>query len=234
MNILAIDTSLAAGSIAALVRSAGDMRMVERPLGATGEHARRLMPALVEAAAALGWGLAAADLVAVVRGPGSFTGLRVGVTTAKALCWATGARLVGVSGFEVVARRTAAALCGTPEMAVAFDAGRGDVHAAHVAPDDRSPTGWSVVAGVPLPAAAWLGSLPTHVCLTGPAVETLAAAARERGLMIAPREAWLPSAVEAAAIAVARAEAGLLDDPHTLLPDYSRPSYAEEKSAPSG
>ncbi|HBB75917.1 MAG TPA: tRNA (adenosine(37)-N6)-threonylcarbamoyltransferase complex dimerization subunit type 1 TsaB, partial [Planctomycetaceae bacterium] len=56
-----------------------------------------------------------------------FTGLRVGVATAKAIAWTSGARLVAVSGFAVSARRTAAALGEEPPMAVAFDAGRGDV-----------------------------------------------------------------------------------------------------------
>ena len=102
MHVLAIDTSLPTGSVAALRRSAGGVDLVERPLGAAGEHARRLMPELVAAAASQGWQISDVNLVAVVRGPGSFTGLRVGVTTAKALCWATAARLVGVSGFEIV------------------------------------------------------------------------------------------------------------------------------------
>lgn len=234
MNVVAIDTSLAPGSVAALVRAEGGARISERPLGPAGEHARRLMPELVAVTAALGWRLADAHLVAVVRGPGSFTGLRVGVTTAKAICWSTGARLVGVSGFEAVARRTATVLVDAREMAVAFDAGRGDVHAARVVADPGAPTGWSVLPGELRPAFEWLGSLPPHVCLTGPALATLADAAGARGLAVAPPETWLPSAGDVAAIAIARADAGFADDPHTLLPEYSRPSYAEEKRGPSG
>ena len=124
MKTLAIDTSLTAGSVAAVERSAEGLRTVTRPLGPAGEHARRLMPELAAAAAALGWRIADVDLVAVVRGPGSFTGLRVGVTTAKAVCWATGARLLGVSGFEVVALESAAATGVMAPVAIAFDAGR--------------------------------------------------------------------------------------------------------------
>lgn len=234
MNVVAIDTSLAPGSVAALVRAEDGVRIVERPLGPAGEHARRLMPELVDVAAVLGWRLSDANLVAVVRGPGSFTGLRVGVTTAKAVCWTTGARLVGVSGFEVVARRTATVLVDAREMAVAFDAGRGDVHAARVMADPGSPSGWSVLPGELRPALEWVGSLPSHACLTGPALATLADTARARGLTVAPPETWLPSAGDLAAIAVARADMGFSDDPHTLLPEYSRPSYAEEKPGPTG
>jgi tRNA threonylcarbamoyladenosine biosynthesis protein TsaB len=235
MYVLAIDTSLPAGSVAALVRSATGTRMVERPLGAAGEHARRLMPELVAAAASQDWQIPNVNLVAVVRGPGSFTGLRVGVTTAKALCWATDARLVGVSGFEIVARQAAAASGRREEVAIAFDAGRGDVYAALAIPDDTAATGWLVTAGELVAADCWLDSLPVGRRVSGPALEMHAAVAEARRLSLAARSAWLPSAGEAAAIAILRADAGLIDDPHTLLPEYSRPSYAEEKNpAPPG
>jgi tRNA threonylcarbamoyl adenosine modification protein YeaZ len=229
MNVLAIDTSLPTGSVAALVQSASGTRVAERPLGEAGEHARRLMPELVTAAAALGWQIPAVDLVAVVRGPGSFTGLRVGVTTAKTLCWAVDARLVGVSGFEVVARQSAAA-CGQPEeVAIAFDAGRGEVFAALATPDDDAPTGWLVTGGELVEANRWLDSIPAGRWVSGPALEMLGDAAQGRGLRVAPQSAWRPSAAGAATIGILRAKASLFDDPQTLLPEYSRPSYAEEK-----
>ena len=78
MKTLAIDSSLAAGSVAALA----DGQVAEQPLPVTGEHARLLAAALDAQARRLGWTTATAELIAVVRGPGSFTGLRVGVATA--------------------------------------------------------------------------------------------------------------------------------------------------------
>ena len=100
MKTLAIDTSQAAGSVAAV----DGERVARRLLPTAVEHARLLSGALVAAAAELGWTPAAAELVAVVRGPGSFTGLRVGVTTAKAIAWASGARLLGVSAGDPICR----------------------------------------------------------------------------------------------------------------------------------
>ena len=229
MKTLAIDTSLTAGSVAAVERSAEVLRTVTRPLGPAGEHARRLMPELAAAAAALGWRIADVDLVAVVRGPGSFTGLRVGVTTAKAVCWATGARLLGVSGFEVVALESAAATGVMAPVAIAFDAGRGDVSTAMAFPDAAAPSGWSFESGGLLPAGRWLESLPSGTRVAGPALETLATEATDLGLMVVPREAWFPSARGAADVAAAHAAAGGSDDPQSLVPEYSRPSYAEEK-----
>ena len=226
MKTLAIDTSLAAGSVAALAGAA----RAELPLAA-GDHARILAAALVEVSAALGWAPRDAELVAVVRGPGSFTGLRVGVATAKAVAWAGGARLVGVSAFDVVARRTARALpAHDGPVAIAFDAGRGEVFAATATADPRSPTGWSVTPGSLAAAATWLGSLPAGACVSGPALATPGTMI-PAGIVVAPPEAWLPTAAEAGAVAVLLAAAGRCDDPAALVPDYLRPSYADEKHA---
>jgi tRNA threonylcarbamoyladenosine biosynthesis protein TsaB len=224
VKTLAIDTSLSVGSVAALENSA----VAEAPL-APGDHARLLAAALVDVAGRLGWAPRDAALVAVVRGPGSFTGLRIGVATAKALAWAGGARLVGVSGFTIVARRTAQALPdhGGP-IAIAFDAGRGDVYAALATPDSADAAGWTVSDAALLPAADWLASLPAGACASGPALATTAAAIPAR-LRAAPRDAWSPTAVEAGRAALLLAAAGRGDDPAALVPDYLRPSYADEK-----
>jgi tRNA threonylcarbamoyladenosine biosynthesis protein TsaB len=224
VKTLAIDTSLAAGTVAAIA----DGEIAEAPLPA-GDHARLLAPAIVEVARRLGWAPRDAELVAVVRGPGSFTGLRVGVATAKALAWAGGARLVGVSAFDLVARRAAHALPGHGgPVAIAFDAGRGEVFAAVATPDSGSPTGWTVAPGALVAAPAWLESLPDGTCVAGPALAG-AGLVIPSGLVVAPREAWFPSAAEAGHVALLLAAAGRSADPAGLVPDYLRPSYADEK-----
>ena len=235
MRILAIDTSLGSGSVAA----ADDDGTEERPLGAAGEHARVLTSALLDVAGRRGWPSGGAplvgpdDVVAVVRGPGSFTGLRVGVTAGKALAWTTGARLVAVSGFAVIASRRAGPRgWADAPIVVAYDAGRGDVYAATVTQDANDPTGWRIETPALTTIDDWLRTLPAGGRVAGPALAIHGGRAGDRGdLAIAPREAWLPTAVEAAALARARALAGGRDDPHTLLPEYLRPSYAEERRA---
>lgn len=227
VKTLAIDTSLAVGSVAALAGAATAVA----PLAA-GDHARLLAAALVEVAGRLGWAPRDAELVAVIRGPGSFTGLRVGVATAKALAWAGGARLVGVSAFDVIARRTALTL---PDragpVAIAFDAGRGDVFFALATPDPGLPTGWRVSPGSLAARAAWLDSLPGGTCVTGPALAAPGVTI-PAGLVAAPREAWFPDAAEVGVVGRLLAAAGCLDDPAALVPDYLRPSYADEKRRP--
>lgn len=229
MRILAIDTSLAEGSVAAL----DGARRAERSLAAGG-HARDLAGELAAAAADLGWSIGAADLIAVVRGPGSFTGLRVGVTTAKSLAWANAARLVAVSGFELVARASArlADWRADAVVHVAFDAGRGEVYAAAVIPDDTAPTGWRIGQPALHPAAAWLAELPRDARISGPALHALAEPLAARGgLQVAPVAAWRPTAGDVGELAALRAAAGDGDDPGLLVPEYLRPNYADERAA---
>ncbi len=239
MHILAIDTSLGQGSVAA----ADPAGTSERPLGPAGDHARVLTEAMAELAARRGWstptspfgefGYGHGDVVAVVRGPGSFTGLRVGVTTAKALAWTTGARLVGVSGFDVIARTTARLTGWQRPLAIAYDAGRGEVYSTIATPDLASPGGWSLAPSSLLVGSDWIASLPQGAAVSGPALTALGTLASARGdLQIAPTEAWLPSAAEVATMAAAYAIAGRCDDPATLVPEYLRPSYAEETRKP--
>jgi tRNA threonylcarbamoyladenosine biosynthesis protein TsaB len=227
MKTIAIDTSLSTGSVAAID---GD-RIAVRSLPTAGEHARLLAAAIEAVAAELGWRSRAAELVAVVRGPGSFTGLRVGVTTAKALCWATGSRLLGVSSCEVIARGTATALGRHDSpVTVAFDAGRGEVFAAVVVPDRSSPSGWSVETGRLAAAHEWFARLGSGSIVSGPGLALLTDALADRpDLVVAPPTAWMPAIANVGRIAVLRAEAGEFDDPASLVPDYIRPSYADEK-----
>lgn len=229
MKTVAIDTSLSRGSVAALD---GD-RIAVRWLEPAGEHARLLAAAIAAATAELGWRPADVDLVAVVRGPGSFTGLRVGVTTAKAFAWATGCRLLGISGFESIARMAGATLGGAdgdcPKLHVAYDAGRGDVFAAAALRTAASPSGWSVGPATLSSADAWVRGLPAGAVVSGPAVSVMAGQLAGRpDLIVAPPAARVATAADVAAIAAARAAAGEGDDPAGLVPEYMRPSYADE------
>lgn len=226
---LAIDTSLACGGVAAL---AGD-RVAERRFTAAPEHARRIASFLQEAAGELGWTPRDVELVGVVRGPGSFTGLRVGIATAKAVAWAAGARLVAISTFEVIAWQMAQARARDnlpiAPIFIALDAGRGEVFAAEARPATGSPTGWETGPASILPAAAWLATLPTGACASGPALDVVPIETRP-DLVTAAVAVRHPTATATAALAGLRAAAGECHDPLTLVPEYLRPSYADEKA----
>jgi tRNA threonylcarbamoyladenosine biosynthesis protein TsaB len=91
-------------------------------------HARRLLAEVARAAeAAGGWG--SVQRIATGIGPGSFTGLRIGIATAKALAQSSGAELAGVTTLEALAREAAAGAGGRPVLAT-LDARRGELFAA--------------------------------------------------------------------------------------------------------
>lgn len=232
MRTLAIDTSLAAGSVAAATAA----RTIEIELPIAGEHARRIATAAEEAARGLGWKLGDVKLVGVVRGPGSFTGLRVGITTAKAIAWAAGATLVGVSGFEVIARRTARLMGATHEtLHLVYDAGRGELFVAEAVPAPDAPSGYELSAPRLVGAAAWLAALPSQALVSGPGLACVGDAIAPRAdLRAAPAAAWQPMAADTADLATRLHAAGLSDAPAALVPDYLRPTYADESVHPPG
>jgi tRNA threonylcarbamoyladenosine biosynthesis protein TsaB len=91
-------------------------------------HATRLLVEVEDAAAAAGgWG--SVGRIAVGVGPGSFTGLRIGVATAKALAQSLGIELTGVGTLAALARGAASVAGGRPLLA-ALDARRGELFAA--------------------------------------------------------------------------------------------------------
>ena len=100
MRVLAIETVGMTGSVAVL---SGDEVLVERRLDTERRSAQTLAPAIQDLLAEVGWRPADLELVAVAQGPGSFTGLRIGITTAKGLAYVLGCRLLGVNTLRAIA-----------------------------------------------------------------------------------------------------------------------------------
>lgn len=100
LKILALETTDAQGSVALCV---GGEILTSRRLDAERRSAQTLAPTINETLAEFGWNPRDVDAVAVAVGPGSFTGLRVGVATAKMFAWAVGAKIIGVDALEAIA-----------------------------------------------------------------------------------------------------------------------------------
>ena len=127
MNILAYDTS---GDVlaAALVKDGQvivDVGEGFKPNPAA-RHSSVLVPTLEKLMRKARWKPEHIDAIAVGTGPGSFTGIRIGVVTAKMLAFAWGKKVVGVSSLEAIARSSEAG----GRVAVMLDARRGNVYAA--------------------------------------------------------------------------------------------------------
>jgi tRNA threonylcarbamoyladenosine biosynthesis protein TsaB len=120
-----LETSGPLASVAALD---GNNLLAQMELNPSTRSAASLAPAVRELLSRADWPPASVELVAVAIGPGSLTGLRIGVTTAKVFAYAVGAELIGVNTLDVVARQ-ALAETGRSQLAAAIDAGRGQVFA---------------------------------------------------------------------------------------------------------
>src|SRR3984957_15101152 len=96
MRVLAIDTALAACSAAVLDTDDGGI-VASQSLPMTRGHAEALMPLLVRLMQDAGMAFRDIDRVVVTTGPGSFTGLRVGIAAARGIALAAGEPAVGVS-----------------------------------------------------------------------------------------------------------------------------------------
>ncbi|MGP0066692.1 MAG: tRNA (adenosine(37)-N6)-threonylcarbamoyltransferase complex dimerization subunit type 1 TsaB [Isosphaeraceae bacterium] len=222
MNLLVLDTSTERAAVA--LATATEFFGMKTP-ETVRRHGRDLIPqigSLLEAA-----GLRAKDLdaIAVGVGPGSYTGLRVGVTAAKTLGYASGAELVALDSLQAIGRNA-------PEdalrVSVIADAQRGDIYVADLdRPASDSP--WVPRGETHVePMADWLARLDPGVFVLGPALESprilaslpegLAAPAvfrnypEGRRLIELAREVWAT---------------GRRDDPWLLEPRYLRRSAAE-------
>ena len=131
--ILGFDTATSACSAALW---AGGEVIACRRIEAAARHAEALVPMLRAVAAEAGTTLAAMEGFAVTVGPGSFTGIRIGLATARGLALASARPLIGLSTLEVLAAGVPAHERGGPILA-ALDAGRGRLYAQLFAPSLR-------------------------------------------------------------------------------------------------
>ena len=161
MNVLAFDTCLGAVSAAVCrVDAAGLHVLAEAYEARTTGHAERLMPMIEETVARSGIALGDIDRLAVSLGPGSFTGVRIGVAAARALALATGKPAVGVTSLAAMAHEARQVLGDKAKgrlLAVAVDARAGMIYVQLF--EDGGATGAPMLLA-PAEAAAMIGTRP--------------------------------------------------------------------------
>jgi tRNA threonylcarbamoyladenosine biosynthesis protein TsaB len=121
VRLVALETSTALGSVALFDRGVLVAEDARRVSNAHGESLLPMVDAQFERA---GWGPGDVARWAVGIGPGSFTGTRIGLATAKGIVLATGAELVGVTSLDAIADGLAD---GAAAVASVLDAGKGEV-----------------------------------------------------------------------------------------------------------
>jgi tRNA threonylcarbamoyladenosine biosynthesis protein TsaB len=158
VRVIGIETSTLRGSVA-LAESDGPVAAAshEQP----NAHAEAILPLLERVLAEAGWPKSSIDRIAVGVGPGSFTGLRVGIALAQGIALGLGRPIVGVGSLCAMARAVPASVAG--HRVALLDARRGEVFAAAYAED-----GAELAAAAALPRETALAKLARRVA--GPRV----------------------------------------------------------------
>jgi tRNA threonylcarbamoyladenosine biosynthesis protein TsaB len=223
MIILAIETSGHAGSVA-LLDDGSILR--EIPLPPTERSATTLAPAIRDILADGVWETSDIRLIAVTIGPGSFTGLRVGVTTAKTLAYALSAELIGVGTLDVIAAQSGVV---GQRLFVALDAQRQQVFDCEFL-RDQSGEYRAVAAATILDNEEWIAGLKLGTAVSGPALEKLSGRVPP-DVTIVSSDRWLPRAATVGQLGWRLYQSGQRDNLWRLTPEYFRRSAAEEKLA---
>jgi tRNA threonylcarbamoyladenosine biosynthesis protein TsaB len=226
MKILALETSGRLGTVGLLEANDAEISFsVERTTPAEERTARSLLPTVHELLKEQNWRPGDIELVAVTAGPGSFTGLRIGVVAAKTFAYAVGAQVVGVHTSAALA---APLLPTTARVWTILDAQRQELFAANFAGDA------AINAHLEPPTAIvaiddWLQQLRDGDVVTGPPLEKLQPML-PAGVVVAPEAQWNPSAIAVGRLGMLKVASGGAISPLELVPDYFRKSAAEEKA----
>ena len=221
MPYLGLDTATSRGSVA-LARP-GEV-LIEASLPDRGAHARDLLASVDGILRSSG--LESRDLlgIGVAVGPGSFTGVRVGMATAKGLGYALRIGVAGISTLEAIAR--AAARAAPSAVCVAIGAGRGEVYGALFRVDEGEPV--RTAPDRSYRPATLAGTLPEGCLLAGDGATALLAEVAQGG-----RERLTvldPCPLLAGTIALWASSTIAPGTPYgvgNLGPNYVRPSDAE-------
>ncbi len=219
---LIVETSGRSGQIALAI---GPNRCASRALDAARRHARDLAPAVAALLNEQGWRPRDLTGVIVSRGPGSYTGLRVGIMSANAFAYATGGVLIAVDTFAAVASQAA------PDVLLVDVIGDAQQDKAYLQQFTRRPGDSEMKAAGPLTIVdfpSWLTAREPAAWVSGPGLHRFHGRLPPVCHLLDSRH-WEPTADAVLQLGLARHARGEHDDPYTLEPLYLRPSSAEEQ-----
>lgn len=220
---LAIETSGRVGSVA-LVEAGGVLAEDAFPHGL--QHAAEIIPRIDRLCRERGRTPADLREIYVSAGPGSFTGLRIGVTLAKTLAFATGARIVAVPTASVLVQNA------PPEamhVIIVLDAKRDQIFTARFA---RRGDAWAPVEPAhldDLPSMLSRAPRPVHLLGEGIPYHEKFLPQDHPGVIVTPAELWRARAAAVAEAGIRLAREGRFVDPDRFAPIYIRKPEAEEK-----
>lgn len=187
--------------------------------------AQTLLPTMAEVLKACHWRPSELDLICVTSGPGSFTGLRIGVTAAKTLAFAVGAQITAV---HTLAALAAGVPHCTGRLWAIMDAQRQELFAASF-PEECDETTLEPVTRI-LSIDAWLLQLRAGDTVVGPPLAQLAQELPPEVTTV-DAQLWQPQARVVGELGYKMFRQGHTTAPLQLVPNYYRKSAAEEKGA---
>ncbi|UCG22333.1 MAG: tRNA (adenosine(37)-N6)-threonylcarbamoyltransferase complex dimerization subunit type 1 TsaB [Deltaproteobacteria bacterium] len=223
MKILAIDTSTRVGSIAVVE---GPLLKAQQILNISATHNQRLLPGIERILNDAGWSLEDLDGFAVSLGPGSFTGLRIGLSIVKGLAWATGKPLAGVPTLDALAANVSFV---PYKICPILDARKGEIYTALYRQGDE---------GIPQRLTSYMVLKPEELVALISETTLLVGDGflsygdylkRELGnrLVLAPPHLSVIHASSVAWLGWHKLQAGEYEDISSCTPLYIRPSEAE-------
>ncbi|MBT9536694.1 MAG: tRNA (adenosine(37)-N6)-threonylcarbamoyltransferase complex dimerization subunit type 1 TsaB [Nitrospirae bacterium] len=229
MRILAIDTSTMLGGIAIMDES---LLIAESRLNVKSTHSERLMTEIEHCLKQSGIKISDIDVFAVATGPGSFTGLRIGLSTVKGFSYATGKQIVSVPTLEALAWNFPYSRYPVCTM---LDARKKEVYAAlfkwegenlirlinetSAKPEEFARDALSVTRDERFIFAGEGAALYR---------DKIIEAMGEKAIFASP-EKTVPSPANVAVLGLKKAKAGEFSEPISLIPMYIRKSEAEVK-----
>jgi tRNA threonylcarbamoyladenosine biosynthesis protein TsaB len=219
--LLGLNTCGSTASVALGLAAADKIKILATASLAVRTYSARLIPeiaALLESRHAT---LRDVEAIVVVNGPGSFTGIRVGLSTAKGLAEGAGIPLIAVSRLALLAGSS-----GLPHVLAAIDAGRGEYYVGEY--QNGQNLGEVLLSEEETVAAAKQPGAGVLVCDESVAGDASAASSACAALAICgPVYVQSADAAEALRFALGRFRAGKFDDVETLQANYLRRSDAE-------
>ncbi len=226
MKILALESS----AVACSVCFTEDERLIAQSYENSGlTHSKTLLPMAQELLKNCGAELKDVDVFAVAAGPGSFTGLRIGVSACKGLGWALDKPCAGVSTLEAMAWGLS---LWQGELCCVMDARRSQVYNARFVSDGETVTRLTPDRAISLEElSAELKESDRPVLLAGDGAELCRKELTERGIVVhmPPPNLRYQTAWGVARAALEQARGGRLTTAEDLIPCYHRLSQAERE-----
>jgi tRNA threonylcarbamoyladenosine biosynthesis protein TsaB len=219
---LIVETS---GRIGQVALAEGDFVIAARHLDESRRHGRDLVPQVAGLLAGQNWTPKEIDVVLVDVGPGSYTGLRVGIMSAKTFAYATRCALIGIPAFAAIAAQTPRhvtavdVICDAQQDKIYMQSFRREAATGEI-------TDSSSLAIVSL--SGWLVDRDRGKWLTGPGLR-VHQTRLDKECRCVSDEYWDPQPQTLLALGRSRYQTGQRDDFRHIEPIYLRPSSAEEK-----